>query len=166
MIYISTKRVVFALVAAGIAFIFLSHAFHWVGITSPYAYPLARKYWAEEDISHFPYPIPKSGRATNFYYSNGPVQAGKRMILTVQHTEEDYLDRLNFLRGMSATEDGQKYGHLYAKAFLRLDDGGEATVLHATPTFYNAEVSWNHGRARGFTLYSTTYQIEYWAESW
>ena len=165
MISISTKRLAVSLIGCGIAFVVIYHTFHWIGVTSPHLYSLARKSWSEAALAHFPYPIPDSGRATDFYYINGPVQAGKIIKLTIQYSEEEFRNQINELKRMPTTDDAHKFGQDYVDG-LHLHKGFEAYVIHAKPVFYNNAPSWNHGKASRYTTHLSSREIEYWAESW
>ena len=135
-----------------------------------FAYPFFLRKWEESQTAHFPKDKTKGSERIGFFYSTGMAQSGTHMELLAQYNPESFLIEVERLQGIEPTEDANRYGaSLEIGKYYRViesDSSFAPYILHAEPTFYENEPSWNHGQTCGYALKEETNEILYWVSNW
>ena len=139
-------------------------------IETPLLYPYFKGKWEASRTQHFPQEQDEESERIGFFYTTGFAQAGTEMELLVKYSSEAFTLEKARLQQFMPTPEAKLYSELLNKTYYDTVKSDallfSQQILHAKPTFYNDEPSWNHGQTYGYAIREETSEILYWVSSW
>ncbi len=159
-----------ALLIIFIGVLFWQFVLPWIPIKTSIAYPMLRKRWDPDLVAHFPQKKPEGSESAGFFFNWGMLQSSTVMEWRVSFEESSFSKEMQRLSSIAETDDGRAYGPTYDRQHywtVKFEESGFVPrILHALPTMYGDDPSWNHGQTYGYAIRTNTREIVYWVEDW